>query len=196
MIRASSVADLGLLVGDLGPEVLLHLVVGLGLEELPGLGEVLPGRGPGPPGVDDRLQLGVAAARVAGRAPVTGRLDAGEIGLESIQLRGELTELLEHRAAGVASGRPALRLSPLKAAVARADTRRSGWVGEARCQGWHEMDARIAGQGQRGRATRSRARGKRAGVRSRAPQPAVKRVGAAATSARTLLGRSVVRRQR
>ena len=84
---------------------------------------VLARRRPGPPRVHDRLQLGVAPARVAEtprRSPDAWM--AGKVGLESIQLRGELTELLEHarQANGACSGAvpspaPRLRTVPARA---------------------------------------------------------------------------------
>ena len=69
----------------------------------------LAGRVPLPPRVDDGLQLGVAAAGVPGGAPVARRVDAGEVGLESIELRGELTELFEHGPQGTRPLRRAAR---------------------------------------------------------------------------------------
>ena len=95
-MRASSSSHLVVLGGDLRPEVLAHLVVGLAREELADLAQLLAGGRPVPPRVDDRLQLGVAPARVSSSPPVPRRMDTGELGLEPVQFLGELTELLEH----------------------------------------------------------------------------------------------------
>ena len=105
--RQQQLLDLGFelgdprfLLADLRLQVVAHLAVGLAAEQLPGVGEVGVGGIPGALRVDDRLELGVAAARVAGRAPVARRVDAGQVGFEPIELGGELTELFEHGGQG------------------------------------------------------------------------------------------------
>ena len=95
---AVDLLDLVFLLGDLGPQVLAHLVVAFGGEQLPGVGQL----GVGPPvlpvQVDDRAQLLMAPAGVSGRALVTRGVDLGQLRLELLKLGLEVRQLLEHRA--------------------------------------------------------------------------------------------------
>ncbi len=62
---------------DLALEELAHLRILLAGKHLPGLFEVVAGDPPRPERVDDRLQLRVAAPRIARGAPVALRIDRG-----------------------------------------------------------------------------------------------------------------------
>ena len=81
--------ELGFLVGQLRPPGLALGRIGRALEQLPGVGDVLDTCRHSRVRLDDRLQLLLAPARVAGRAPVARGVDAGQVGLEPIELIGE-----------------------------------------------------------------------------------------------------------
>ncbi len=101
--RQQELADLGRellddvrLFVDLRLQVLAHLVVGFGREELVGVVET--GRRFFPRAIrgDERLQLGVPASGVARGAPVARCEDPGKVRLQPIELALEFFELLEH----------------------------------------------------------------------------------------------------
>ena len=109
--RQQELADLGRellddvrLLVDLRLQVLAHLVVGFGREQLVGVVETGRRFFPGAIRGDERLQLGVPASGVARGAPVARCEDPGKVGLQPLELALEFFELLEHDLEGTELG--------------------------------------------------------------------------------------------
>ena len=102
-------AELRFLRRDLAREVLAHLGVVLGREQLAHVGELGLGAPVRVVRLDDRLQLGVAAAGVARGRLVAGGIDLRQLRLELLQLGLELREAIEHGVQGTGGPRRPLR---------------------------------------------------------------------------------------
>ena len=94
--RGLELGEARLTLGELALEVLAHLRVRLGREQLAGVGDV----GLRPPvlavGVDNRLELGVPAPGVARGRLIPARVELGQLRLELLELGLEVDQVFEH----------------------------------------------------------------------------------------------------
>ena len=94
--RGLELGEARLTLGELALEVLAHLRVRLGREQLPGVGDV----DLRPPvlavGVDHRLELGVPASGVARGRLIPARVELGQLRLELLELGLEVNQVFEH----------------------------------------------------------------------------------------------------
>jgi hypothetical protein len=90
--------ELALLLVHLDAQVVAHLRVLLGRQELPGVVDVRHRRAVRAVPVDDRLQLGVPTTGSARGGLVARRVDLGQARLELLELGLQVGEVLEHRA--------------------------------------------------------------------------------------------------